>query len=88
MATKVKEVINRTDAELVVVDQAKKSFEEIPPHSEKSLTDENLLDLTFVSKTARPIYIKIKSLVGDGNIGDGDDEVQVVTGDPEEEEDL
>lgn len=85
MATKVNKVVNKTDAELVVVNKAKKSTEEVPPHSKKSLTDENLLDLTFISQTKRSIYIQIKSITEDGSVGNGD-EVEVVAGDPEGEE--
>lgn len=88
MAYSVKRVVNKTDAELDVVDKAKKTIEPVSPHSAKSLVNENLLDLTFVSKTSRPIYIRIKSIVGEGDIGNGDEQVVVEAGDPEEEEDL
>lgn len=88
MAYTVKEVINKTDAELDVVNKAEKSVEPIPPNSSKALSNENLLDLTFVSRTKRPIYIKITSVVGDGDVGDGDEGVIVKAGDPEEEEGL
>ena len=88
MAYVVTRVVNKTDAELDIVDMAKKTVEPISPHSAKSLINENLLDLAFVSKTARPIYIRIKSIIGDGDVGDGDEPVIVETGDPEEEEGL
>lgn len=83
----VKAVENKTDAELIIKDKKKAKPESVSPHSMKKLTNDNLLDITFISKTNRPIYIQIKSVVGNGGVGDGDDEVQVVIGDPEEEED-
>ncbi|WP_234567156.1 hypothetical protein [Rhodohalobacter sp. 614A] len=93
MAYTVKQVINNTDAQLDVIDAAKKTIEPISPHSMKPLINENLLDLTFVSKTSSPIFIRITSITGDGDdvdgdVGDGDDPVLVEVGDPEEEEDL
>lgn len=88
MAYTVKRVVNKTDAELDVVDTTKKTIEPISPHSMKPLINENLLDLTFVSKTAKPIYIRITSIVGDGDVGDENDPVVVEAGDPDEEEDL
>lgn len=86
MALKVKKVVNKTDAELDVIDKAKKSVEHVPEHSSKPVPNGNLLELTFVSKTGRPIYIKIRSIKGDGDIGNGDDPVIVEAGDPDEEE--
>lgn len=87
MAYTVKRVVNKTDAEVDVLDSSKKSIERINPGSSKNLPADNLLDLTFVSKTSRPVYIRIKSIVGDGDIGNGDNEpVEVVVGDNEEEE--
>ena len=83
----VKAVANKTDAELIIKDKKKAKPESVSPHSMKKLTNDNLLDMTFISKTNRPIYIQIKSVAGNGGVGDGDDEVQVVVGDPEEEED-
>lgn len=83
----VKAVANKTDAELIIKDKKKAKPESVSPHSMKKLTNENLLDITFISKTNKPIYIQIKSIVGNGGVADGDDEVQVVVGDPEEEED-
>lgn len=88
MALKVKKVVNKSDAELDVIDKGKKGTERIPPHSSKPVPNKNLLDLTFISKTNRPIYIRIKSIPGDGDVGNGDDPVAVETGDPEEEEDI
>lgn len=93
MAYTVKQVINNTDTQLDVIDAAKKTIEPISPHSMKPLINENLLDLTFVSKTSSPIFIRITSITGDGDdvdgdVGDGDDPVLVEVGDPEEEEDL
>lgn len=91
MALRVKKVANKTDAELDIVDKAKKRVERVPAHSSKPVPNDNLLDITFVSKTGRPIYIKIRSIKGDddnGDIGNGDEPVEVVAGDPEEEEDL
>lgn len=90
MAYTVKRVVNKTDAELDVVDTAKKTIEPISPHSMKPLINENLLDLAFVSKTNKPIYIRITSIPGDGDdvdggVGDGDDQVEVRVGDNEEE---
>lgn len=86
MAYTVKRVVNKTDAELDIVDSAQQSTERIPEHSSKPVPGENLLDLTFVSKTGRPIYIKIRSLKGDEDIGNGDEPVEVEAGDEEEEE--
>ncbi len=83
----VKAVANKTDAELIIKDKKKAKPESVSPHSMKKLTNDKLLDMTFISKTNRPIYIQIKSVVGNGGVGDRDDEVQVVIGDPEEEED-
>lgn len=88
MALVVRKVVNKTDAELDIIDNAHQSTERVPEHSSKPVPNENLLDLTFVSKTGRPIYIKIRSLKGDGDVGDGDEQVVVEAGDPEEEEDL
>lgn len=82
----VKSVANKTDAELIIKDKKKAKPESVSPHSMKKLVNENLLDITFISKTNKPIYIQIKSIVGNGGVGDGDD-VTVVVGDPEEEED-
>lgn len=87
MALRVKKVVNKSDAELDVIDKGKKGTERIPPHSSKPVPNENLLDMTFISKTNKPIYIQIKSIIGNGGVGDGDDQVEVVVGDPEEEED-
>lgn len=91
MALVVTKVVNKTDAELDIVDSAHQSTERVPEHSSKPVPSENLLDLTFVSKTGRPIYIKIRSIIGDDDnegIGDDDEAVIVEAGDPEEEEDL
>lgn len=89
MALVVRKVVNKTDAELDIIDISQQSVERVPEHSSKPVPNENLLDLTFVSKTGRPIYIKIRSIKGDGDIGNGDDDQVVVeAGDPEEEEDL
>lgn len=84
----VKAVANKTDAELIIKDDTKAKSESVSPHSMKKLVNENLFDLTFVSETKRPIYIRIKSIPGDGGIGDGDEAVIVEAGDPEEEEDI
>lgn len=86
MALVVTKVVNKTDAELDIVDNAHQSTERVPEHSSKPVPSENLLDLTFISKTGRPIYIKIRSLKGDGDIGNGDEPVEVEVGDDEEEE--
>ena len=88
MALVVRKVINKTDAELDILDKEQQSTERVPEHSSKPVPNENLLNLTFVSKTGRPIYIKIRPIKGDDeDIGNGDDEVVVEVGDPEEEED-
>lgn len=87
MALVVRRVVNKTDAELDIIDSSQ-SMQRVPEHSSKPVPNENLLDLTFVSKTGRPIYIKIRSIIGDGDVGDGDEQVVVEAGDPEEEEDL
>lgn len=90
MALVVRKVVNKTDAELDIIDTSQQTMERVPEHSSKPVPNENLLDLTFVSKTGRPIYIKIRSIKGDGDngdIGNGDDEVEVKIGDIEEEED-
>lgn len=86
MALVVRKVVNKTDAELDIIDNAQKSKEPVPEHSSKPVPNENLLDLTFVSKTGRPIYIKIRSVIGDGDIGNGDEPVEVRVGDSEGEE--
>lgn len=86
MALVVKSIVNNSDAELDVIDMAQKTVEKVDPNTTKAGPDKNLLDLTFVSQTGRPIYIRIKSIVGDGDIGDDDGDVEVITGDPEQEE--
>lgn len=91
MALVVKKAVNKTDAELEILDKAQQPVVRVPKHSFKPVPNENLLDLTFVSKTGRPIYIKIRSIIGDGekgDVGDGNDPVVVEAGDPDEEEDL
>ncbi len=86
MNPNVKAVANKTDAELIIKDKKKAKPESVSPHSIKKLVNDNLLDMTFISKTNSPIYIKVKSIVGDGGIGDGDDEVEVEIGQAEGEE--
>lgn len=88
MALVVKEIVNKTDAELDVINKPQQSVERVPEHSSKPVPNENLLNLTFVSKTGQPIYIKIRSVKGDddGDIGNGDEPVFVEAGDPDEEE--
>lgn len=89
MALVVRRVVNKTDAECDIIDKAQQSVKRVPEHSSKPVPNENLLDLTFVSKTGRPIYIKIRSIIGDGDVGNGENQVEVVVGDDEEEiEDL
>ncbi|MDZ7721189.1 MAG: hypothetical protein U5K72_20370 [Balneolaceae bacterium] len=84
----VKAVENKTDAELIIKDKTKAKSESVSPHSRKKLTNENLFDLTFISETKSPIYIRIKSIPRDSDLGDGNDPVIVEAGDPEEVEDL
>lgn len=87
MALVVRKVVNKTDAELDIIDNSQQSTERVPEHSSKPVPNENLLNLTFVSKTGRPVYIKIRSIKGDDDIGNGDDDPVVVeAGDPDEEE--
>jgi len=86
MAFVVRKVVNKTDAELDIIDNLHQSTERVPEHSSRPVPNENLLDLTFVSKTGRPIYIKIRPIKGDGDDGDGNTPVEVETGDSEQEE--
>ena len=89
MALVVKKAVNKTDAELDIIDNAQNPVVRVPKHSSKPVPNENLLDLTFVSKIGRPIYIKIRSSKGDEDIGNGDDAPVVVeAGDPDQEEGL
>lgn len=90
MALVVRKVVNKTDAELDIIDRTQQSTERVPEHSSRPVPNENLLNLTFVSKTGRPIYLKIRPVKGDdnGDIGNGDTPVEVEAGDPDEEEDL
>jgi len=83
----VEAVANKTDAKLIIKDKTKKKPESVSPHSIKKLTNDNLLDMTFISKTNKPIYIRVQSVVGSG--GNGEDRVEVEVGEAEEgEEDL
>jgi len=83
----VEAVANKTDAKLIIKDKTKKKPESVSPHSIKKLTNDNLLDMTFISKTNKPIYIRVQSVVGNG--GNGEERVEVEVGEAEEgEEDL
>ncbi|NBC05408.1 MAG: hypothetical protein GVY20_17115 [Bacteroidetes bacterium] len=83
----VEAVANKTDAKLIIKDKTKKKPESVSPHSIKKLTNDNLLDMTFLSKTNKPIYIRVQSVVGNG--GNGEERVEVEVGEAEEgEEDL
>lgn len=83
----VEAVANKTNSKLVIKDKTKKKPESVSPHSIKKLTNENLLDMTFISKTNKPVYIRVQSVVG--NSGGDEDKVEVEIGEAEEgEEDL
>ncbi|MCG2587981.1 hypothetical protein [Rhodohalobacter sulfatireducens] len=80
----VEAVANKTDSKLIIKDKTKKKPESVSPHSIKKLTNENLLDMTFISKTNKPVYIRVQSVVDDG--GNGEERVEVEVGEAEEEE--
>ncbi|MDR9365105.1 MAG: hypothetical protein RI575_07190 [Balneolaceae bacterium] len=80
----VEAVANKTDSKLIIKDKTKKKPESVSPHSIKKLTNNNLLDMTFISKTNKPVYIRVQSVVDDG--GNGEERVEVEVGEAEEEE--
>lgn len=80
----VEAVANKTGAKLIIKDKTRKKPESVSPHSIKKLTNENLLDLTFISDTNKPIYIRVQSIVGNG--GKSDNQVEVEIGEAEDGE--
>lgn len=84
MAYLVEEVLNNTDAELDVKNSSTKSEVSIAPKSSENLQGADLLDLTFVSQTSQPVFIKIVPIEGESVTAD-DTPVNVEAGDPEDE---